>query len=439
MDPTVSTSRRAMARGGTIAVVAGPASSAELVVGLQKAVIGRDAGCALVLSDKKVSRAQLEVVGTEHGLLVRDAGSRNGTYHGEVRIVEALFTKPATLRCGDTLLECRPGDLERVPMAKGDHFGELWGATPAMRAVFEQARGVARSDLSVLIEGETGTGKELLARAIHTASARAKGPFVVIDCTSIPTELAESELFGHERGAFTGAGMRRISPFVEAGGGTVFIDELGELPKGLQAKLLRVLAEKRVKSVGSNTYAKVDVRVLAATRRDLLADCNDDQFRSDLFFRVAQARIDMPALRDRVDDIPLLIDRMLGQQGRADARNRLVAESFDRVLRYDWPGNVRELWNMVARIAARDDGSPIDLVKFLDERPGEAARAVKGKKAPGKWRERPYDESRDEHDRAYFGGLYEVTRGNQSEMTRRSGLARETVRKRMKELGIAAG
>ena len=200
-------------------------------------------------------------------------------------------------------------------MPDAAEFGPLVGKSAAMRTVFERLRKTAPTELSVLIMGETGTGKELVAQAIHEASPRAHKPFVVVDCGAIPASLAESALFGHERGRFTGAVDRRISPFVEADGGTIFLDELGELPIDVQPKLLRALAEQRVKSVGSNAYKPVNVRVIAATRRDLVREVNEGTFRSDLFFRVAQLRVELPALRSRLEDIPALVRRMMNDLG----------------------------------------------------------------------------------------------------------------------------
>ena len=356
----------------------------------------------------------------------------------DLRVVEALLTKPTRLRCGDTLLECRPGKAERLPIAKGDHFGPLTGATPAMRAIYEKLRVIAPTNLSVLIEGETGTGKELVAKAIHEASRRAKGPFVVVDCGGIPATLAESELFGHERGAFSGATSKRVSPFVTASGGTIFLDELGELPPEVQPRLLRVLAEQRVKAVGSNVYVPVDVRVVAATRRDLLEEINEGRFRDDLFFRIAQERIDLPPLRERTDDIPLLAKRVMEGLGETKAFARVTPESLDRLARYDWPGNVRELRDVVARAHAFDDGGAIDLGKFLHEHARPRTKTARGT-GGARWRQRTYDESKEEHDREFFSGLYEASRRNQSEMARRARLSRETVRTYMRALEIGGG
>ncbi|HEV3188987.1 MAG TPA: sigma-54 dependent transcriptional regulator, partial [Polyangiaceae bacterium] len=347
------------------------------------------------------------------------------------------LTKPTTLRCGDTRLEFEPNRPERVPLAKSDRFGLLVGGSLAMRALFEQLRSIAPTTLSVLIHGETGTGKELVAQAIHGASRRAGGPLVVIDCAAIPTQLVESKLFGHEKGAFTGALSKHISPFVEASGGTVFLDEIGELPLDVQPKLLRALAAQRVQSVGSNSYVPIDVRVVAATHRDLPQDINRGTFRSDLFFRVAEARVEVPALRDRKEDIPALVAHLLTEAGEEKAIRRIDPLSLDRLMQHDWPGNVRELRSAVKRALAFDKGGPLDvaagLVPSIEGGPaggGRASSAIDGQ-THAQWM--------NEHDRTYFAALFRESAGNISEMSRRSGLDRATVRSRVQKhrLGTA--
>lgn len=424
MDRTVVGSGRAEVRGGTLCVLGADGDASELRVGPEPRIIGRKPGCDLVLEDRKVISTHCEVVATDKGVRLRDLGSTNGTYVGDVRVVEALLDKAVTLRCGDTELEFRPGGAERVTVSKAQEFGPLVGATPVMRALFEKLRVVSPTTVSVLIEGETGTGKELVAQAIHQASDRSKRPFVVIDCGAIPPNLAESTLFGHEKGAFTGAVGKRVSPFVEASGGTVFLDELGELPLDVQPKLLRVLAEQRIKSVGSNQYVGVDVRVIAATRRDLLEEINRGAFRDDLFFRIAQARLTVPALRERVDDIAPLVRRMMELANKGAAFKRVSPEAIDRLVRHDWPGNVRELRNVVSVALAYDRGSgPVPVADHITE---QAPRTRKAQGSP--LVERPYADSKHEHDRVFFTALYKATEGNLAEMSRRAEINRETVR-----------
>ena len=310
MDATILGKSRVTVIGGTL-TRAGDASPA-LVIGTEPRIIGRDPGCDLVLDDPLVSAAHVELVATDRGVHVKDT-SKNGTLVNDIGVLSAYLTNAATIRIGATTLHFAPA-TERVT-ARASSFGRLLGETPVMRALFERLKKAAKADgLAVLVTGETGTGKELVARSIHEEGPRAKGPFVVVDCAALTPTLAEGLLFGHEKGSFTGASERRISPFLEADGGTVFLDELGELPLDMQPKQLRVLQEREVKSVGSNKYRKFDARVIAATNRDLAPDMNG-AFRTDLFFRIAQVRIQLPPLRERRDDILPLVEHTTKQMG----------------------------------------------------------------------------------------------------------------------------
>ncbi len=443
MERTLVTPTRLEVRGGTFTLVEPDDDVPPLHVGPEPCIIGRRPGCHLVLSDAKVSATHCEVVATDRGVRLRDLGSSNGTHVGDLRIVEALLSKPCTVRCGDTELEFHPErSVERVAISKSERFGPLVGATPVMRALFEKLRTLAPTTLSVLVEGETGTGKELVAQALHETSDRSDKPFVVVDCASIPAGLAESTLFGHEKGSFTGATSKRVSPFVQAHGGTLFLDEIGELPLEIQPKLLRALAEQRVQSVGGTSYVGVDVRVVAATRRELTAEINKRAFRDDLYFRLAQARITVPPLRERKDDLGPLVQRLLEVSGHAGAYKRVTPASLDRLDRHDWPGNVRELRNLVALTMAFDKGGKerIDLAAHLGEsalataKPAGARRSKSAASA-----DLTYRRSKEEHDRVFFTALYEATGGNLSAIARRARIDRETVRIYLKAHRIGTG
>jgi DNA-binding NtrC family response regulator len=308
-----------------------------------------------------------------------------------------------------------------------------------MCAIFDQLAQVAPTDLTVLILGETGTGKEIVAQAIHEASRRAKGPQNVVDCGSIAANLAESILFGHEKGSFTGASERRAGAFMDADGGTLFLDELGELPLDLQPRLLRALAEKRIKSVGGSAYKKVDVRVVAATRRELEKEVNDGAFRSDLYFRIAQVVIELPALRERKSDIPAIAQRIFEQLDDPHAFERVTAQSWERLQRHDWPGNVRELKNVLTVAHALAHDGPIDVAPQLARANGVGApRAA----YPGDVEqtfadyEADIDRTREERRRSYFAALWADTNGNLSEVARRAALSRPTVRDYLRKYGI---
>lgn len=423
---TVATTRSVELRGGSIWLESEPGR--RVVVGREPVLVGRAAACHLVVSDPRVSAMHVELLATPEGLRIRDLGSKNGTWIEGVRIKEVHLTESSTLLLGPVAIVFEPQDPERMKLPVADRFHDLYGSSPAMREVFAKIERAANADVTVLIEGETGTGKELLAQSVHRASNRKKGPFVVLDCGSISPGLAEATLFGHARGAFTGAIRERSSPFVDANGGTLFLDELGELPLDLQPKLLRALAEKRVKPVGSERWIDFDARIVAATRRDLLRAVNDGSFRSDLYFRVAQLRIHVPPLRERIEDIPGLVRFMLGPAGRT-AWKRVSRESIERLIRHDWPGNVRELKNVVSvAVALAESGESIDLAAPLGG--STPAGASRGNERFG------YHEAKraalDRFERAYFSALIEETGGNIAEISRLAGLQRTHVRRYVK-------
>ena len=433
MDATVVAKGRFEVRGGKLKISKGSGNKTELEIGPETLVVGRNEACDLVLDDKKVSAVHMELVATERGVRVRDLGSRNGTFVGDTRIGAVYVTKAGFITCGDTILEFQPSNPEQVSVPDVAGFGPLVGQSPPMRAVFERLRKASPTELTVLITGETGTGKELVAQAIHQASARANKPFIVVDCGSIPPSLAESALFGHERGSFTGAVDKRMSPFLEADGGTIFLDELRELPVDVQPKLLRALAEQRIKSVGSNTYKPVNVRVLAATRRDLVREVNAGNFRSDLYFRVAQLKVELPALRQRIEDIPVLIRRMMADIGDADAYERVTHDSLERLMRHDWPGNVRELRNVIAVALAFGKDGPIDLASHLAPMSSAASESTPT-------RGRTFQDAKREvlarFEREYFTALYAECNGNVSEIGRRAAMERAHVRGYLRRHGI---
>ena len=430
-------------RGGKIRTP----SSDWVEIGPDPIVLGRNQACAIMVDDGKVSAVHVELVATEMGVRVRDLGSRNGTFVAGVRVGDVYLLHATKLRIGDTELTFEPARPERITLHAAPQFGPLVAQSAGMRAIFDRLAKIAPTDLTVLINGETGTGKELVAQALHLASGRAKKPFVVVDCGSIPPTLAEATLFGHERGAFTGAVDRRLSPFVEADGGTIFLDELGELPVDVQPKLLRALAERRIKSVGGSTYREVDVRVLAATRRDLVRAVNTGAFRSDLYFRVAQVKIELPALRHRLEDLPVLVRRMLKDLGDESAYERVTNSTLERLARHDWPGNVRELRNAVAvAFALSTEGEEIDIsahLGALTETPvggsgsGGGANVTFGSMKGQKFQ----DAKRDvlaKFERDYFAALAEEAKGNVSEMARRAGMERAHVRAYLRRHGIGA-
>ena len=281
------------------------------------------------------------------GIRIKDLGSTNGTWWQGTKVGEVVVPSGATVQFGATAVRITAAEAIALPPSEHDHFGAMAGKSVAMRELFAVLEMAAPTDATVLIEGESGTGKELAARAIHEASGRAGGPFVVVDCSAITENLIDSHLFGHVRGAFTGAERDRRGAFVEASGGTLFLDELGELPIAAQAKLLRVLEAQTVQPVGADRPVQVDTRVVAATHRDLARMVAAKEFRFDLFYRLAVVHVALPPVRERLEDLPHLIATFYRARG-AEVRP-IDGDNLERMRRHGWPGNVRELRNVLER------------------------------------------------------------------------------------------
>ncbi|MBL8602847.1 MAG: sigma 54-dependent Fis family transcriptional regulator [Myxococcales bacterium] len=367
-------------RGVRVTVLAGPDAGQQVVLANARAIVGRSAGCDLRLSDPTVSafHAELSAVEERTGIQVSDLSSRNGTQYAGARLEKAIVPSGATLEVGSSIVRVELDAAFETQIADLHAFGELRGRNVAMRELFSTLQRLARTELSVLIEGQTGTGKELAARGLHDTSPYGNGPFVVLDCTAIPSTLAESVLFGHERGAFTGANERRAGIFEAAEGGTVFLDEVGELPLELQPKLLRVLERREVVRVGSTTPRPVQVRVVCATWRDLRQMINQGRFREDLYYRLAQARVTIPPLRERNDDIALLVYHFLQRLPPNTQGARAISqEALGELQRREYAGNVRELKSTVERAAMMAEGAVITGADLAFERmlSGERARA----------------------------------------------------------------
>jgi transcriptional regulator with GAF, ATPase, and Fis domain len=319
-------------------------------------VVGRSANADLTIPDASVSPLHCEVVAERDGYLLRDLGSRSGTWLGGLRVREVFLPGDARIGVGDVEVAFSIIGAPAPPPPTSDIcFGELLGESSAMRHVFSRLAKLAPRDTTVLLEGESGTGKELAAAAIHHASPRSHKPFVVVDCASIARTLIESELFGHERGSYTGASHSRVGAFVRANGGTVFLDEVGELDLELQPRLLRVLEAREVKPVGASASIAVDVRIIAATNRDLRREVNRGTFREDLYYRLAIACVRLPPLRERPGDIPLIARHFLEEHSRRDGVAYALEDVLPGLVSRSWPGNVRELRNAIERIVALGD------------------------------------------------------------------------------------
>jgi DNA-binding NtrC family response regulator len=345
-----------------LTIVEGPEVGTSRQSHSDKCSIGSHPLNDFVIDDPTVSRFHCEVRIGPDGARVRDLDSLNGTVVDGVGAVEAFLRGGSLLRLGRPVIRFDfSSESNRLPLSERTSFGSLVGSSVAMRSCFALMERAAATDSTVLLEGETGTGKTRAAMSIHEESARKDAPFVVVDCAAIPANLLESELFGHEKGSFTGAQARRIGAFEEASGGTIFLDEIGELPGELQPKLLRVLENREIRRVGSNAYLPVNVRVIAATNRDLRAAVNTGSFRADLYFRLAVVKIHIPALRQRPEDIPALVEQVLKTlSDEAKSLEPLRAPDFIARLQHSaWPGNIRELRNYIERCLVFEDAVPL--------------------------------------------------------------------------------
>jgi DNA-binding NtrC family response regulator len=429
-----------------LVVTEGPDQGLEVTSDGNELAVGTAAGNHIVLSDRSVSRHHCVITASEDGFFLRDLGSRNGTGLGGYRVVGAYLQPGALLRIGESTLrfELLPDTIVE-PLGDEERFGRVLGQSTAMRRLFAALPRISQSDSTVLLEGETGTGKGLLAEVIHQRSKRARGPLVVIDCSAIPPNLIEAELFGHAKGAFTGAVNARAGAFEAAAGGTVFLDELGELPLDMQPKLLRVLEDRVVRRVGSLEPVKLDVRVIAATNRDLRQEVNRGAFRSDLYYRLNIVRIRLPPLRERREDIPLLVAHFYEQFSHG-GDPRPPAELISAFLRQDWAGNVRELRAAVERAILMQDPA-----LWFEATLGAPAGEEPAKGEGGATRE--YDHEADlalhsfraakeravaRWERGYVEALVRKSGGNLSRAAREARMDRNHLRELLRRHGLTA-
>ena len=432
---TAATRGRTAPRTWVLHVHGGATPGATLALGARPIVVGAHHGCDLVIDDPEVSRRHAELAGTPEGVRVKDLGSTNGTWWQGSKVGEVVVPTGASLRFGKVTVRIAAGEAPRVPPSDRHRFGQMVGASVAMRELFAVLELAAPSDATVLIEGESGTGKELAARAIHDHSARAAGPFVVVDCSAIPEGLIDSHLFGHVRGAFTGAERDRRGAFVEASGGTLFLDELGELPLTAQARLLRALEAQTVQPVGADRPVPVDTRVVAATHRDLARMVAAKEFRFDLFYRLAVVHVALPPLRERGEDLPELIAAFHAARGLDPGP--IDGDNLARLARHAWPGNVRELRNVLERAwALSGPGARFrDLRLWVDAGAGSAPEpagaieiSLPFKEAKERWN--------DHFERRYLAAVFDLHGRNVTRAAEHAGINRRHFRELLYKHGL---
>jgi DNA-binding NtrC family response regulator len=418
MHETVANAPLAAAPEGALVARVIDGEDRGLAVVIEDAVlVGTSDACELKLRDPTVSRRHASLAPGAVGVIVRDAGSKNGVWLGAVAVREADVPVGTEVRVGSTTLRIEAtvtaGARGATPALRHG-FGRFVGEAPSLQRVYAALERAAPTDATILVEGESGTGKELLAEAIHEHGARRGGPFVIVDCGTMQETLVESELFGHEKGAFTGADRKHVGAFEAAQGGTVFLDEIGELPLALQTRLLRVLEQRHIKRVGGTARIPIDVRVVAATNRNLDKEVDEGRFRLDLFHRLAVVLVRVPPLRERRGDLERLARHFAAQHGRPDALTPAVLE---RIARHDWPGNVRELRNYVERVTLLGDAA--EAIPARSGQSGFDAAASSGL---------PYRVARaqalDAFTDAYVASMLAAHDGNVSAAARAAGIAR---------------
>ncbi|MEM7447708.1 MAG: sigma 54-interacting transcriptional regulator [Myxococcota bacterium] len=418
--------------------------------------IGATADNDLVIDDETVSRNHCQIFVEGEHYMIRDLGSTNGTFVNRLRVREAWLKPECIVTLGKSEVRFHAVDEEvRVVPSDKQRFGDVVGRNAKMREVYTILDKIAPTDATVILGGETGTGKEVVARTLHQKSRRRDGPFIVFDCGAVPENLIESELFGHEKGAFTGAIGTRQGVFELAHGGTVFLDELGELALDLQPKLLRVLEQREVKRVGSAKAIRLDVRVIAATNRDLEKEVRAGRFREDLFYRLSVVRVVLPPLRSRREDIPLLVEHFLrtsrfnqDRSGRPKL-NEVAPETMECLIRYDWPGNVRELSNCIERavgfaesdrIEVQDLPEHVAFARLIGPDPSNLGSSQTSKVDRSPIRQGSFKDAKEQwvssFERDYIEDVLRRNEGNISHAAREADIDRKYFRKLMKKYEI---
>ena len=421
-----------------VKVVAGPDKGKSWTGDNDTISIGTADDNDLVLTDDTVSRYHVELRRESDRITVRDHGSTNGTFVGQAAIREGSVATGALLVMGKSTIEVLDGQAKEIDAFAEQEFHGMIGRSRPMRELMARLERVAKTDASVLLLGETGVGKEVVATAIHRASLRASRSLEIVDCGALMPTLVASELFGHEKGAFTGANQRHLGAFERANGGTIFLDEIGELDAELQVRLLGVLERRQFRRVGGSQPISVDVRVVCATHRDLRARVNSGEFRHDLYYRIAVAKVEIPPLRERPEDIPQLIEHFLVDLGIDQPVERLIpSTTLDALARHHWPGNVRELRNFVEALIAFG-ASPEEFVHR--DASVDLTSTSESSLALGPVLDRPYREARDlvlrEFQKIYLKRLLDACDGNVSKVAARAEMNRTHLVELLKRLAV---
>ena len=432
-----------------LVLVEGTNKGQELILDRALIKIGSKSDSDFRVEDETVSRVHCEIINRmqkdQQNFVLVDNQSTNGTFLNGTRIIEAFLTPGAVIKIGKTEIKFHPVDekIEIYP-SKKTKFGNIIGQHLSMRRIYGVLEKISPTDVTIIIEGETGSGKEMVAESIHKNSNRAKGPFIVFDCSAVADNLIESELFGHEKGAFTGAVSSRQGAFELANGGTIFLDEIGELNLELQPKLLRALEQRTIKRVGGDKHSKVDVRVIVATNRNLETEVKENRFREDLYYRLSVVSIRLPPLRERREDIALLIDIFIHQHNQKVGEGERSIAGIDpeasSILRnYSWPGNVRELKNAIERATAFCSSGKIELqdlpenIRFKVSVEGgsiEIDNSLPFKEAKDKWVE--------SFEKEYLIKLLKTNHLNISKAAKEAEIDRKSIQRLLKKYNLIA-
>ena len=428
-----------MVQKSKLLVISGALQGKEFVVDKDVFTIGAGPDNDLALEDTTVSQRHSEIQIVPEGHRIRDLGSTNGTIVQGVKVSEAYLEQGTEFQLGQTrIIFCPLQESMEYTLSSKESFGAMLGKSIGMRRVFHLAEMYAPTDATVLIQGETGTGKEILAEEMHRHSKRADKPFIVIDCGALAKELIESELFGHTKGAFTSANNDRVGAFEHAQGGTVFLDEIGDLSTDLQPKLLRVLEKKEIRRLGSNEVKHIDVRIMSATNRKLIGEVRAGRFREDLFFRLSVVHIELPPLARRKEDLPLLSREFLRAYHGDEALEQVA--DFDKAMEvfnnHNWPGNVRELRNLI-EIAFYNQRRPVDLTAFLYlGRASVQPAAAKADHAA----DRPFKDAKgdliSDFEQAYVRDILRRHDGNISKAAREAGIERAYLQRLIRKYAL---